>query len=173
MSMRKRRMALNADTKESRKKNLKFFSGPIVFAALLSVIILGSIELIATIRSYALSLAEFHALQHEKTLLDAHRNNLINNINRWNDKAYVATRARYRLGFVFPGEQAVRVEHPEAVTGKVLNEFADSNSNSKLHTQLPWYSDLSYALHKADKPDNLTIQSYDKTIDTTVTRTND
>lgn len=48
----------------------------------------------------------------------AQKRELENDIARWDDKAYVTAQARDRLGFVFPGEQAIRVEHPEAVTGK-------------------------------------------------------
>lgn len=172
MSARKRRMLVNANTNGDKKKSFKFFSGPIVFAIMLAVVILGSIELISTIRSYALSLAELHTLQNEEASLQTRKNTLLNNIDRWKDKAYVATRARDRLGFVFPGEQAVRVEHPEAVTGKATNNFAEGSYNSASHTALPWYSNLSYALHKADKPENMVEHSQDKNADSNITRTN-
>ena len=72
-----------------------------------------------------------------------------NDIKRWDDKAYITAQARERLGFVFPGEQAVRVLHPEAVTGSdsESQKTEDSSSSNKKST-CHWYSELSYSLKK-------------------------
>ncbi len=158
MVMKKRRTAVAGEPAESPMQQRRLLSGPIVFLFMVCVVTFGSIECISTVRSYALSLAELHALQREESSLREQKRTLNNNIDRWKDKAYVTAQARDRLGFIFPGEQAVRVEHPEAVTGKVPNEFAEENIETKNRPVLPWYSDLMYALHKADKPDNTQLQ---------------
>ena len=67
-------------------------------------------------------------------------------------KAYITAQARERLGFVFPGEQAVRVLHPEAVTGSDSESQKTEDSSSSNKKVLPWYSELSYSLKKADEP---------------------
>lgn len=158
MVMRKRRTKAAGEETQSPMQQRRLFSGPLVFLLMVFIVTVGSIECISTVRNYALSLAELHALQREESTLKEQKRTLDNNIERWKDKAYIAAQARDRLGFVFPGEQAVRVEHPEAVTGTLPNAFAQENSETKNRTVLPWYSDLMYAIHKADKPDNLPLQ---------------
>lgn len=155
MAMRKRRIKAAGEEAQSPMQQRRLFSGPIVFVLMIFIVTVGSIECISTVRNYALSLSELHALQREENNLIEQKRTLNNNIDRWKDKAFIAAQARDRLGFIFPGEQAVRVEHPEAVTGSVPNEFANENSEIKNRPALPWYSDLMYALHKADKPDNV------------------
>ena len=82
--------------------------------------------------------------------LESKKQELENDIARWDDKAYVAAQARERLGFVFPGEQVVHVLHPEAVTGKT--ESGDtSGAGGSDKKALPWYSELAYSLEKADR----------------------
>lgn len=155
MVMKKRRAIAAEEDAGSPLRQRRLLSGPLVFILMVCVVTVGSIECISTVRSYAISLAELHALQREESTLRDQKRALNNNIDRWKDKAYVTAQARDRLGFIFPGEQAVRVEHPEAVTGTVPNEFAQDNNEIKDRPALPWYSDLLYALHKADKPDNM------------------
>ena len=84
----------------------------------LFIVALGTIQLASTFHTYALNLAELNGLKKQEAALVAQKRELENDIARWDDKAYVTAQARDRLGFVFPGEQAIRVEHPEAVTGK-------------------------------------------------------
>ncbi len=44
-----------------------------------------------------------------------------------------------------PGEQAVRVLHPEAVTGSDSESQKTEDSSSSNKKVLPWYSELSYS----------------------------
>ena len=98
----------------ARKKNS---AGPIAFFVSLFIVALGTIQLVSTFHTYALNLAELNGLKREEASLVAKKQELENDIKRWDDKAYVTAQARERLGFVFPGETAVHVLHPEAVTG--------------------------------------------------------
>ena len=130
-------------------------SGPIAFFVSLFIVALGGIQLVSTFQTYALNLAELNGLKREEASLLAQKQELEDNIARWDDKAYVTAQARERLGFVFPGEQAVRVLHPEAVTGTTDNDDRTSTSTRKTTTErksLPWYSELAYAFEQADEP---------------------
>ena len=122
-------------------------AGPIAFFVSLFIIALGTIQLVSTFHTYALNLAELNGLKREEASLIAKKQELENDI-----KAYITAQARERLGFVFPGEQAVRVLHPEAVTGSDSESQKTEDSSSSNKKVLPWYSELSYSLKKADEP---------------------
>jgi cell division protein FtsB len=134
------------------KPRKKGAAGPIAFFVSLFIVALGTIQLVSTFHTYALNLSELNGLKREEASLVAKKQELENDIERWNDKAYVTAQARERLGFVFPGEQAVRVEHPEAVTGTESKSDASGASGASDKKVLPWYSELSYAFKQADKP---------------------
>lgn len=134
-------------------------SGFIVLVVLVLAVTVSAVEIISTVRNYAISVAELHSLQREQEHLEQRKRDLDDTIHRWNDKAYITAQARERLGFVFPKEQAVRVLHPEAVTGVVPRSFVNAQSAQSDHMPLPWYSDLAYALRKADKPDTVAFET--------------
>ncbi|MFU0558569.1 FtsB family cell division protein [Gardnerella vaginalis] len=159
MILRNRRMTSNTVDESNQSKKKRLFSGSVVFVSMIVVVFLCCIGLISTIRNYALSLAELHALQRDEAALKDKKQALNNDVERWKDKAYVAAQARERLGFIFPGEQAVRVEHPEAITGYVPESFNKDDSLYEDRKALPWYSDLFYALHKADKPEDMSFKA--------------
>lgn len=125
-------------------------AGPVAFFVALFIVALGSIQLISTFHTYAMNLSELNGLKRQESALIVKKQNLENDIARWNDNAYVTAQARERLGFVFPGEQAIRVEHPEAVTGTTQNDTEKTKESSQ--QTLPWYSELSYSFQQADKP---------------------
>lgn len=127
-------------------------SGPIAFFVALFIVLVAAIQLVSTFNSYANDLAHLNSLKRQEAALIAQKKDLENDIDRWNDKSYVAAQARERLGFVFPGEQSVHVLNPEAVTGK---ETGESSKSTKTENQkLPWYSELAYAFKEADQSDN-------------------
>ncbi|WEV74601.1 septum formation initiator family protein [Bifidobacterium sp. ESL0798] len=135
--------------KQSRRRG----SGPVAFFVAFFIVVLGAIQLAATFHSYALNLAELNGLKRQEAALVVKKQNLENDISRWNDNAYVTAQARERLGFVFPGEQAIHVEHPEAVTGvKPKSESAEQNDADSDKPTLPWYRELAYGFKKADEP---------------------
>lgn len=148
--MSKQSRAGKSGTAKAKKR--KSGAGPIAFFVSLFIVALGTIQLVATFHTYALNLAELNGLKREEASLIAKKQELENDIKRWNDKAYITVQARERLGFVFPGEQAVRVLHPEAVTGTETGTDSSDSSSSSDKNVLPWYSELSYAFKKADEP---------------------
>ncbi|PWG60886.1 FtsB family cell division protein [Bifidobacterium catulorum] len=124
---------------------------PITFFVALIIVVLGSIQLISTFHTYALNLAELNALRNQESQLIAKKAKLDNDIERWDDDAYVTAQARERLGFVFPGERSVRILHPEAVTGKTTDAENQGGSSPSSEQTLPWYRDMFSAFGKADK----------------------
>ncbi|RSX56984.1 FtsB family cell division protein [Bifidobacterium samirii] len=130
-------------------------NGPIVFFVALFIVALGAIQLLSTFYTYAIDLSELNGLKRQEAALVAKKQELENDIARWDDKAYVAAQARERLGFVFPGEQVVRVNHPEAVTGDQADaDDADGNTTDTGKKTLPWYSELAYSFEQADTRDD-------------------
>lgn len=155
-SSRKRvtgRGAAKTKTKsKSKSVSSKRDFGPLALFVVVIVVVLGVIQLATTIYSYSQSLTELNGLKRQESQLIAKKANLENDISRWNDKAYVTAQARQRLGFVFPGEQSIHVEHPEAVTGvKPKNDTKTPSADQSSRT-LPWYSELAYGFKKADEP---------------------
>ncbi len=107
----------------------------------------------STFHTYALNMAELNGLKKQEASLIAQKQELENDIARWDDKAYVTAQARDRLGFVFPGEQAIRVEHPEAVTGETTEDKKTTDESQK--AVLPWYKEMAYSFKQADQSDEV------------------
>ena len=70
---------------KARKKNS---AGPIAFFVSLFIVALGTIQLVSTFHTYALNLAELNGLKREEASLVAKKQELENDIKRWDDKAY-------------------------------------------------------------------------------------
>lgn len=62
---KRRKTALGEDVAPLQQRRL--LSGPLVFLFMVFVVTVGSIECISTVRNYALSLSELHALQREES----------------------------------------------------------------------------------------------------------
>ncbi|RYQ10503.1 septum formation initiator [Bifidobacterium pseudolongum subsp. globosum] len=144
------RTKTTASKPQQRKPERASGAGPIAFFVALFIIALGLIQLISTFHTYALNLSELNALKKQESALVAQKQELENNIERWNDDAYVTAQARERLGYVFPGEQAIRVEHPEAVTGGAQHTPQPNDASTSNDSKLPWYSELAYAFGQSD-----------------------
>ena len=127
-------------------------SGPVSFFIAVIIVIIGLMQLVSTFHDYALNLSELNGLKKQEATLEAQKQDLENDIARWDDKAYVTAQARERLGFVFPGEVSVRVEHPEAVTGSTTSKSSGTSSAQNEQSTLPWYKELAYAFEQADAP---------------------
>lgn len=130
-----------------------------MFFIALFIVALGSIQLLSVFYTYAISVSELNGLKRQEAVLIAKKQELENDIARWNDKAYVAAQARDKLGFVFPGEQVVHVLHPEAVTGSASSDSDDTGDEDSGKKTLPWYSELAYSFEQADKKTDETASS--------------
>ncbi|NEG55725.1 FtsB family cell division protein [Bifidobacterium platyrrhinorum] len=152
MTTRNRTAKATDKASDSGKRRRSGNSGPIAFFISLFIVAVGAIQLVSTFNTYAADLAHLNSLKREEAALIAKKQDLENDISRWNDKNYVAAQARERLGFVFPGEQSVHVQNPQAVTGQDAATQNGQESETDTSKQLPWYSELSYAFKKADEP---------------------
>ena len=158
VSMRTRdRKATRNKEKAPRSVN----SGPIAFFVSLFIVAVGVIQLVSTLNVYAADLSHLNSLRRQEAALIAQKQELENDISRWDDKSYVAAQARDRLGFVFPGEQSVHVLNPQAVTGESADQQESGSGSSTQSKQLPWYSELSYSFKEADQEDSLQSDSSD------------
>ena len=117
-------------SKSRKKASRRGSAGPIAFFVAVFIVALGSIQLASTFHTYALNMAELNGLKKQ---------------------------ARDRLGFVFPGEQAIRVEHPEAVTGETTEDAKKTDESQK--TVLPWYKEMAYSFKQADQSDEVKSKS--------------
>lgn len=151
-------MTMSTSTRANRPRGGKARrsgnTGPISFFISLFIVALGAIQLVSTFHTYAMDLADLNSLKREEASLQERKQDLENEIARWDDDAYVTAQARERLGFVFPGEQAVRVMHPEAVTGDDGADDAADQSSDPSGSTLPWYEELDYLFGRADRSDD-------------------
>ena len=119
-----------SSSKKERTHTKGANTGPIAFFIALFVIAVGSIQIISAFHTYAINLSELNSLKKQEAVLAAQKKDLENDIARWDDPAYVTAQARERLGYVFPGEQAIKVEHPEAVSGEQPKSDANANTET-------------------------------------------
>lgn len=154
MNTRNRGAAKDGRTSNAKQRRRSGNFGPIAFFVSLFIVAVGAIQLVSTFNTYATDLAHLNSLKREEAALIAQKRELENDISRWDDKNYVAAQARERLGFVFPGEQSVLVQNPQAVTGGAseAEESGERSASTDTSKQLPWYSELAYAFKKADQP---------------------
>ena len=144
-------MAKNKRDGANRRTNRRS-SGPITFFVAVIIVALGLIQLVSTFHAYAINLSELNGLRNQQAQLVEHKRDLENQIRRWDDKAYVTAQARDRLGFIFPDEEAIRVLHPEAVTGSKDKDQAGSKGvRAPRKNSLPWYQEMAYSFAKADQ----------------------
>ena len=118
---------------------------------------LGSIQLASTFHTYALNMAELNGLKKQEAALIAQKQELENANALRDEKAYDTAQARDRLGYVIPGEQAIRVEHPEAVPGETTEDAKKTDESQK--TVLPWYKEMAYSIKHADQSDEVKSKS--------------
>ncbi|WP_172143787.1 FtsB family cell division protein [Bifidobacterium panos] len=159
MSTRDRK-ATRGEEKTPPKRSIN--SGPIAFFVSLFIVAVGVIQLVSTLNVYAADLSHLNSLKRQEAALIAQKQELENDISRWDDTSYVAAQARDRLGFVFPGEQSVHVLNPQAVTGEEAEQQESSSGSSTQSKQLPWYSELSYSFKEADQEDDKQTDSADQ-----------
>ena len=135
----------------------KFFAAQLISASRKSIKSalkqrgLSNRALVVGITLFALAVTLAPPIQHyftQKAQINSLRTQLADNkamlekaaaeLSNWNDEEYVASQARVRLHFVFPGERQYIVVGDEAIT--------DTEEQTKVSEQLPvglpWYSRL-------------------------------
>jgi cell division protein FtsB len=134
----------------------------------LLIVLAGLTQLLATVHTYATNVSELNSLRAQESSLRQKKEDLENDISRWNDKAYVVSQARERLGFIFPGETSVMVLNVEKANGssgsangdsETKDEDSSATSSGESQT-LPWYEELQYSFKQADKQKNISDEKF-------------
>ena len=145
-------MNSRATTTQQRQQNRPVVS----LVVSLLIILIGVIQLLATVHTYAGSVGELNDLRSQQASLQAQKEDLENDIARWNDKAYVVSQARERLGFVFPGETSVLVLNSDKVTGNSSDATeSEAEQDQGSGKSLPWYQELQYSFEQSDEVKNV------------------
>jgi cell division protein FtsB len=106
--------------------------------AVATVLFVVAITLAPPLQRYFAQRAQINALRVQLHDSQATLEAATNDLARWNDPAYVASQARSRLHYVFPGE------HQYIVIGATTSASSLSQAAGKISTDipagLPWYS---------------------------------
>ena len=106
--------------------------------AVATVLFVVAITLAPPLQRYFAQRAQINALRVQLHDSQATLEAATNYLARWNDPAYVASQARSRLHYVFPGE------HQYIVIGATTSASSSSQAAGKISTDipagLPWYS---------------------------------
>jgi len=79
------------------------------------VVMLAFVLVYPTLHAYLAQRSQLATLDAQVAAAQAHNDDLQNQLQRWQDPAFVTSQARERLAFVLPGERAYRVVDPGAV----------------------------------------------------------
>ncbi|MDO8152396.1 septum formation initiator family protein [Isoptericola sp. b408] len=117
------------------------------------VVLLAFVLLLPTVRGAVQQQAEIDRLRAELTANQAERDQLENELARWDDRTYVIQQARSRLNYVLPGDTAWRVvdaeeieQDDEPVTG--ADPTPDVGAGT---TGAPWYQAMWESVQAADR----------------------
>jgi cell division protein FtsB len=106
--------------------------------AVATVLFVVAITLAPPLQRYFAQRAQINALRVQLHDSQATLEAATNDLARWNDPAYVASQARSRLHYVFPGE------HQYIVIGATTSASSSSQAAGRISTDipagLPWYS---------------------------------
>ena len=106
--------------------------------AVATVLFVVAITLAPPLQRYFAQRAQINALRVQLHDSQATLEAATNDLARWNDPAYVASQARSRLHYVFPGE------HQYIVIGATTSASSSSQAAGKISTDIPsglaWYS---------------------------------
>ncbi|MGN6523932.1 MAG: FtsB family cell division protein [Actinomycetes bacterium] len=133
-----------------------FASGFTGRAAILAVVVCALLLTLAyPVRQYIGQRAQIAAVQASIADQRAQLNGLQQQLDRWNDPAYVRAQARERLHFVKPGEtQYIVVEDgtsPSAARDARPGSSSSAAASTKEAEAKPWYETLWASVQQADK----------------------
>jgi cell division protein FtsB len=105
------------------------------------VAVLSFVLVYPTLHAYIVERARLNSLDAQVVAARQHNADLQNDLQRWQDPAYVTSQARERLSFVLPGERAFRVVDPGSVQDAPT--AADGPAGSvQVAAGRPWYSSV-------------------------------
>jgi len=124
------RKEVNATLKKRGLSNRALLAGIILFAV--------AVTLAPPLQHYFTQKAQINSLENQladnQAMLEKAKKELL----LWDDPEYVASQARARLYFVFPGERQYIVVGNEEIT----NNTSEPKVSEQLPVGIPWYSRL-------------------------------
>ncbi|GCE74945.1 FtsB family cell division protein [Cellulomonas biazotea] len=106
------------------------------------VLLLAFVLVYPTLHSYLQQQQELAELRAQVDAAQRRNDDLVSDLGRWDDSAYVQAQARERLSFVLPGEKAFRVLDPEAVPDVPAVDAGPSSTVLDEGATQPWYTSV-------------------------------
>jgi cell division protein FtsB len=104
------------------------------------VVLLSFVLLLPTVRGAVQQQAQLDRLRSELASSTAERDELRDELARWDDRSFVVQQARSRLNYVLPGDTAWRVTGADEVEGAESADAADDGpATAVTPTGAPWY----------------------------------
>lgn len=114
----------NHEASEFRNEKRRQRTLVIVVCVCLIIIGFAITRMVVVVQTFKGVKQQLASLEIQNAQVSEKKENLINTLKRWNEKAYIVEQARSQFGFVFPGETPVTVTSipPEDLDQKPLPE---------------------------------------------------
>ncbi|MEY3904290.1 MAG: hypothetical protein RIT08_206, partial [Actinomycetota bacterium] len=126
----KSRKAIQSSLKKRGLSNRALIAGIVLFAV--------AVTLAPPLQHYFTQKAQINSLQNQLADNQAMLEKAAKELQLWDDPEYIASQARARLHFVFPGERQYIVVGNEEIT----NDNLEPKVSELLPVGIPWYSRL-------------------------------
>jgi cell division protein FtsB len=126
----KSRKAIQSSLKKRGLSNRALIAGIVLFAV--------AVTLAPPLQHYFTQKAQINSLQNQLADNQAMLEKAAKELQLWDDPEYIASQARARLHFVFPGERQYIVVGNEEIT----NDYLEPKVSELLPVGIPWYSRL-------------------------------
>jgi cell division protein FtsB len=124
------RKAIQSNLKKRGLSNRALIAGIVLFAV--------AVTLAPPLQHYFTQKAQINSLQNQLADNQAMLEKAAKELQLWDDPEYIASQARARLHFVFPGERQYIVVGNEEIT----NDNLEPKVSELLPVGIPWYSRL-------------------------------
>lgn len=109
------------------------------------VLLLAFVMLLPTVRGYMGQHDQLQGMRSDVSEAQERQDELEFQLRRWRDDNFVASQARERLAYVYPGETAYRVLDPESVEPSVNPDTGKAVEDGMLEVGVgdaPWYTTI-------------------------------
>lgn len=131
------------------RTNLGLTHRALIFFAVIAVLALSYVN---SLRTYLAQQGSIAAAQQQVSDRSQRVAQLEEQLNRWNDPAYVKSQARTRLGWVMPGEVGYRVIGPDGTALSGDQEVTGLDREGVTDLSPRWWERLGGSISAADDP---------------------
>ncbi|MDR1033655.1 MAG: septum formation initiator family protein [Bifidobacteriaceae bacterium] len=105
----------------------------------------------APFHNYLTSREELNVAETEYTQIKSQYDTLQGELKQWDNKNYIITKARERLGYIMPGETLIRVVTPKEKVEAKQQKVSEKNAETPINVKIkPWYEKLAETITAAD-----------------------